>query len=62
PVRLRRNFGSSVRPLPDAIRSAVDVLRIKGRQLRGEYQSAELEAILRAETSAAFARFANQTS
>jgi len=57
PVRLRRNFGSSVRPFRDAARSGVDILRIKLRQVRGEYRSPQLEEILRSESSSAFARF-----
>jgi dolichyl-phosphate beta-glucosyltransferase len=57
PVRLRRNFGSSVRPIRDAARSGVDILRIKLRQVRGEYRSPQLEQILQSEMSSAFARF-----
>ena len=57
PVRLRRNLGSSVRPVRDAVRSAFDILRIKQRQLRGEYQSDALQSILRAEMRTAVAKF-----
>jgi dolichyl-phosphate beta-glucosyltransferase len=58
PVRLRRNLSSSVRPVRDAARSAIDILLIKQRQMSGAYRSEQLERILRAETDAAFARVA----
>jgi dolichyl-phosphate beta-glucosyltransferase len=52
PVRLRRNDGSTVRPVRDAIRSTADLLSIKWRQTRGEYRSGGLEAIVRGEQDA----------
>lgn len=42
PVRLRRNEGSSVRPIRDAMRAGLDVGHIKWHQLRGDYQSERL--------------------
>jgi dolichyl-phosphate beta-glucosyltransferase len=45
PVRLRRNETTSVRPLRDSVRAAVDILAIKLRQLRGDYASPELRRI-----------------
>lgn len=53
PVQLRHNDTTSVRPLRDAVRAAVDVLGIKAKQLRGQYASAYLEQILVAEALAA---------
>lgn len=46
PVRLRRNEQSSVRILRDCSRAAIDVLRIKYHQLRGEYTSRALHQLL----------------
>lgn len=57
PVRLRRNLGTSVRPIPDAARSTVDILSIKLRQMRGQYQSEALESIVDAEIATLRARY-----
>jgi hypothetical protein len=57
PVRLRRNLGSSVRPLRDAARSLADLFGMKLRQLRGQYHSAALERLVAAEHTALRARF-----
>jgi dolichyl-phosphate beta-glucosyltransferase len=57
PVRLRRNEGTSVRPLRDGFRSVGDLLAIKWRQLRGEYRSPALEELLRAELEEASAPY-----
>jgi len=46
PVRLRRNEQSSVRILRDCTRAAADVLLIKYHQLRGEYTSRALHALI----------------
>ncbi|HEY4102226.1 MAG TPA: glycosyltransferase [Gemmatimonadales bacterium] len=56
PVHLRRNLESSVRPFPDAVRSAIDILAIKLRQLRREYDNPELAAIIFDEHARALAR------
>lgn len=53
PVQLRHNETTSVRPIRDATRAAVDVLGIKLKQLRGQYASPALEAMLVAEARAA---------
>ncbi len=53
PVRLRRNEGSSVRPLRDAVGSARDILAIKLRQMRHEYRSKPLEEIVAGELASA---------
>jgi dolichyl-phosphate beta-glucosyltransferase len=55
PVRLRRNASSSVRPLRDGLRAAVDIGAIKWRQLRGGYRSAALEDLPRRDVAAAMA-------
>jgi len=47
PVRLLHNEASSVRLLRDATRGALDVTRIKALQLRGAYDSPQLDAIVR---------------
>lgn len=47
PVQLLHNETSSVRLLRDATQGAIDVWRIKANQLRGAYDSAALEAIVR---------------
>lgn len=47
PVRLLHNETSSVRLLRDATRGALDVARIKALQLRGAYDSPQLDAIVR---------------
>ncbi len=57
PVRLRRNLRSTVRPIRDSIVSAVDILRIKLRQMRGQYRNDQLDAILRGERARAYAPF-----
>ncbi len=49
PVRLRQNGTSSVRILRDCTRAAVDVLRIKYHQLRGEYTSRALHQLVERE-------------
>jgi dolichyl-phosphate beta-glucosyltransferase len=46
PVQLRRNVTSSVRLLVDSTTMLLDTLRIKKHQLRGRYESRELEAIV----------------
>lgn len=46
PVRLRRNDQSSVSIVRDCTRAAVDVLRIKYHQLRGEYTSRALHQLV----------------
>lgn len=53
PVRLRRNEGSSVRPLRDALGSARDVLGIKLRQMGHRYRSKALEEIVARELESA---------
>ena len=58
PVRLRRNLRSSVRPLRDAALSGWDILRIKGRQLRGAYRDDPLASIVRGELARAYEPFA----
>lgn len=50
PVQLRRNETSSVNLLRDSIRSVVDVLGIKVRQLSGEYECPALSEIVRRES------------
>ncbi|HET9253306.1 MAG TPA: glycosyltransferase [Candidatus Eisenbacteria bacterium] len=52
PVRLTHTEGSTVRPLRDAVRSGVDLLGIKWRQIRGGYRSPELDAIVRSDHEA----------
>lgn len=48
PVRLRAGAGwSTVRPLRDAVRGGLDVLGIKVRAIRGEYDCPPLEALIR---------------
>jgi dolichyl-phosphate beta-glucosyltransferase len=47
PVQLLHNETSSVRLLRDATRGALDVARIKALQLRGAYDSPQLDAIVR---------------
>jgi dolichyl-phosphate beta-glucosyltransferase len=47
PVQLRNNETSTVRLWRDASRGAVDVVRIKWHQLRGDYRSSALEEIVR---------------
>jgi dolichyl-phosphate beta-glucosyltransferase len=49
PVRLRRNATSSVRLVRDSSRMLLDVLRIKGYQLRGDYRCRALEEIVLAD-------------
>ncbi len=61
PVRLQRADVSSVRPIRDALRSSADLLAIKWRQGRGGYRSAAIEAIVRGEQAAAFARHQRST-
>lgn len=46
PVRLRNNETSSVRLLRDSARGVVDVFRIKYHQIRGDYESAALAAMV----------------
>jgi dolichyl-phosphate beta-glucosyltransferase len=53
PVQLVHNETSSVRLLRDSSRGVFDVARIKANQLRGLYQSAVLEAIVRKDFEAA---------
>jgi len=57
PVRLRRNLGSSVRPMRDALRSLADLVSMKLRQVRGRYRSEALERLVAAEHAALRARF-----
>lgn len=57
PVRLRRNLGSSVRPVRDAARSLADILAMKFRQMRGEYRSELLERLVASEIAALRTRF-----
>jgi dolichyl-phosphate beta-glucosyltransferase len=57
PVRLRRNLGTSVRPFPDAVRSALDILSIKLRQMRGQYNSEALASIVNTEIAALQSRY-----
>ena len=47
PVRLRNNDTSSVRLWRDSLRSALDVMRIKQRQLSGRYDIEALREIVR---------------
>jgi hypothetical protein len=49
PVRLRNNETSSVRLLRDSARGVLDVFRIKYHQVRGDYESAALAALVRDE-------------
>ena len=49
PVRLRNNETSSVRLLRDSARGVLDVFRIKYHQMRGDYESAALAALVTAE-------------
>lgn len=57
PVRLRRNLGSSVRPFRDAARSAIDILAMKLRQIRGRYRSPALEQLVARENAALYSKF-----
>lgn len=53
PVQLLHNETSSVRLLRDSSQGLIDIARIKANQLRGRYQSAALEHIVREDFEAA---------
>lgn len=56
PVQLRRNETSSVRLVRDSIRSLIDILGIKSRQLNGRYVSSSLQEIVMREAECALLR------
>lgn len=57
PVRLRPGSRSStVRPMRDALRGALDVLGIKLREMRGEYDCPSLQALIGRDFEARIAR------